>query len=148
MENYRRSIEYIGKPEVAFHSITKEMSDWWTKMSGRFETIGDKAKTDFGGESYWVFEAKTLKPQLIELRCCEANHIHGDGSLDMRNEWYDSVLKFELIPKGDSTEVQFTHIGLTPDLKCFDVCERGWDHYFLGSLKDYLSGLQANPSSY
>ena len=148
MENYRESIVFKGKPEVAFNAITMEMSVWWTKMSGKFEAVGDQAKTDFGGKSYWVFEAKTLKPELIELRCCEANHIHGDGSEDMKNEWYDSILKFELIPKGELTEVQFTHVGLTPNLKCFDVCKGGWDHYFLGSLKDYLSGRVANPSSY
>lgn len=149
MNHYQQKINYEGSSELAFDAIAKEMSKWWTKMSGQFLSIGDKAKTDFGMESYWVFEAVTLdSPHLIELKCCEANHIHSDGSVDMKEEWLNSVLKFEISNDGKISEVLFTHIGLHPELKCYDVCKAGWDHYFLKSLKDFLSGGKAVPGSY
>jgi hypothetical protein len=35
------------------------------------------------------------------------------------------------MPRTKATELTFTHIGLTPQVECFDQCEKGWD-YFIG----------------
>lgn len=139
MKSYTAVIQSHIPTEIAYQAITHEMSDWWTTMSGQFMKIGDQAQTDFGGQSYWRFEAQTLnKPDLIELRCCDAFHIHEGLSEDIKEEWLDTVLRFEIKAIESGSEITLTHRGLTSDLHCFDVCKAGWDHYFLGSLKAYL----------
>ena len=41
---------------------------------------------------------------------------------------------FEIAPLGDETQVTMTHIGLVPEVECFDMCEAGWNKHFKGSL--------------
>ena len=139
MNNYTATIQVRNSTDQVYSAITEEMSDWWTPMSAQFLNLGDQAKTDFGGESYWILEAITLeKPDLIELRCCEAHHIHDGLSENIRQEWLNTVLKFDIKQKGEGTEITLIHNGLVPDLECYDVCKAGWDYYFSGSLKAYL----------
>ena len=137
--DYRAEIVAPVSRSAAYRAITEEMSDWWTPMDSKFLKLGDRAKTDFGGESYWVFEAVTLNgPDLVELRCCEAHHLH-DGLPDaVREEWLGTVLRFDIADAEGGTSITLTHEGLHGGLLCYDVCEAGWDHFFAGSLKDHL----------
>ena len=140
MESYSKTIVARVSTETAYKAITEEMSDWWTPMSGKFLKIGDLAQTDFGGKSYWKFEAQTLNaPNLLELRCCAANHIHEGLSLDIKEEWLGSVLQFKIQDKNEKLNITLTHQGLTPDLTCYEVCEQGWDQYCLDSLLKFLN---------
>ena len=89
MSNYTVKITCPLSLERIYDAITKHMSDWWTPMSAPFLKVGDIAKTDFGGEAYWVFESTTLKhPSLIELTCLESNFLHptmGGGGIRAKN---------------------------------------------------------------
>ena len=31
--------------------------------------------------------------------------------------------------------LRFKHVGLNPKLECYQICERGWDHFLKSSLK-------------
>lgn len=147
MSDYTATITTTTSIEKAYLAITERMSDWWTPMSAQFLKLGDKAKTNFGGQSYWVFEAKTLNtPQLIELTCCESNMIWED--LENPQEWLDTTLRFDFSEENGVTTLNFTHIGLTRDIACYSVCKEGWDHYFLGSLNKYLNSQHGQPNTY
>lgn len=149
MSDYNANIECKMPIDDVYKTITQDMSKWWTSMSSDFLKVGDRARTDFGGEAYWVFEAKKLHlPSLIELECVEANYIHPDMTADMREEWITTTLRFEIEQNEKSTLVNFTHIGLVPDMGCYDVCKGGWDHFILSSLKNYLDGKPGKPNSY
>lgn len=148
-QDYYASMTTAVSQEVAFKAVAEQMSDWWTPMSAQFLSIGDQAKTDFGGESYWVFKALELDSyQRIVLQCCEANHIHQGEAVDMREEWLNTQLHFEFTPFGEKTVIKFTHKGLVPTLNCYGVCKAGWDHYILTSLKNYLEHAAGQPNTY
>ena len=139
MTDYNRSITININKEKVYHSITQEMSQWWSQMTSKFLKLGDKAKVDFGKESYWEFKATTLEEfDLIELTCCDANHIHEGQPKEIREEWLNTILRFEISENGKTTTVNLTHLGLTPKLYCYEICKQGWDHYFLSSLKEHL----------
>ena len=139
MSNYTATITVSVSAETAYTAIAQEMSDWWTSMSAKFLATGDRAKTDFGGKSFWTFEAITLdKPKAVELRSCEAYHIHDGLPEEIKEEWLDSILRFEIKDTKEGLKITLTHEGLMPNLICYDVCKAGWDHFFLGSLKKYL----------
>jgi limonene-1,2-epoxide hydrolase len=38
----------------------------------------------------------------------------------------------------DECELSFRHLGLAPELDCYDVCERGWDRFLGSSLVAYV----------
>lgn len=140
MKNYQRTITCDVSKAKAYKVITEEMSNWWSQMTAPFLKVGDKSKIDFGGSSYWVFEASKLEDsELVELICCEANHLVEGMGDQILTEWLHTLLRFEIVSNENITNIIFTHLGLTTDLHCYDICKSGWDYYLTESLKDYLS---------
>jgi hypothetical protein len=45
---------------------------------------------------------------------------------------------------GESSDLNFRHYGLTPELDCIDMCTRSWNH-FLVSLGDYVETGHGSP---
>jgi hypothetical protein len=41
-------------------------------------------------------------------------------------EWTGTKITFEIARKGDDTEVSFAHLGLSPELECFESCSSAW----------------------
>ena len=50
----------------------------------------------------------------------------------------------ELIFDG-KTQVLFTHVGLVPQVECYDGCTKGWDQYIKGSLFKLLTKGKGEP---
>lgn len=55
------------------------------------------------------------------------------------DEWVGTQVVFGIGPVAGGTEVQFTHVGLTPDLDCFNSCSTGWRYYVGGTLPARLA---------
>jgi hypothetical protein len=53
---------------------------------------------------------------------------------------------FEVIRKGDETEVTFSHVGLVPQSECFDTCSTAWDFYINTSLRNLIATGQGGPN--
>lgn len=141
MEHYSKTISVNNTPQKSYEAICLHMSDWWAPMTGTFVNEGDEAGVVFDGEHVtWHFRAiKLLPEQSVTLKCYKADHVHEGLPEEIRHEWQDTELVFEIKPFGNKTEITLTHIGLHPKLKCYDVCEAGWDHFFAKGLKTYLS---------
>ena len=137
--DYRAEINVPATSSEAYVAITENMSDWWNKMDGDFKKVGDRAKTCFGDETVWEFEAQTLdEPSLIELRCIGACHRHEGLPEAIEKEWLGTILRFKIRDTKDGTSITLTHEGLNNSLLCYDVCVADWNHYFTDSLKTYL----------
>ena len=64
-----------------------------------------------------------------------------------RNEWTGTTIAFDIFHTGSQTEVTFTHIGLKPEVECYDVCRDGWRTLIQGSLKQLIeTGTGALPA--
>ena len=50
------------------------------------------------------------------------------------NEWKGDKIIFEITPKDNKTQLQFTQEGLVPENECFDICENAWNTYIQKSL--------------
>lgn len=144
MNDYENTITVNVTPHQVFYALTKEMSNWWTPMSSKVDKVGDKATAKFEDGTTWSFEVISLEEnKLVEFRCYEANHIHPATTPDMRTEWQNTILRFEISNKGKDTSIHFTHIGLTPEINCYEICNSGWNHFFGSAFKNYLSNLSA-----
>ncbi|MEJ8473454.1 hypothetical protein [Roseibium algae] len=140
--DYCQTIDVPVSAETAFHAVTLSMSEWWTTMSGPFAMDGDKATASWPDGTTWSFEVKSHRPaEHLELYCYQADHIHPSVTPEMRVEWEGTCLVFDFETMGKrQSRVTMAHRGLTPQLNCFDICVKGWDLYFGGSLKSYLDG--------
>ena len=61
--------------------------------------------------------------------------------------WDGTDVVFEIADKGGKTELRFTHVGLTPDVECYDACRKGWTHYVRESLKRRIETGKGAPES-
>ena len=53
---------------------------------------------------------------------------------------------FEIVPANNSTKINFTHIGLQPQVECYNDCVKGWDQYVKGSLLELITKGKGQPS--
>lgn len=64
-----------------------------------------------------------------------------------KTEWNGTKIVFEIVEKGDKTELRFTHIGLVPAYECYNVCNDAWTSYIQGSLKDLITTGKGKPNA-
>ena len=62
-----------------------------------------------------------------------------------KTEWNGTDIVFDISKKGDKTEVRFTHVGLAPQIECFNKCSDAWSSIINGSLQGLITGGNGQP---
>ena len=145
-KNYHRQLTLAKNAQEVLDEIS-HVSDWWAKdLTGSSVDINDVFTVHFG-ETFVTFQVTELVPgkRLVW-------HVN-DCNLPWQNdkkEWTDTEVVWEVSPKNGSTQIDFTHVGLIPEVECYDNCVKGWDFYVLESLKKLITeghGLPHAPNS-
>lgn len=146
-QSYTKSIDVKADPSTAFKAVTHGVAEWWTRPDQPLKDIGDRAKFGFPpGVSYWTFELTAMeKPGRVEWTCVDALHVHEGQPKEIETEWLNTKVCWRITEQGSGSRVEIHHHGLTPELLCYDICEAGWDMFFLNSLKQYLDTGQGTP---
>ena len=145
--SYTREIIVSNTPSAAYRALTTEFDKWWTVSSGRVTAEGDIITFRFN-PTYWTMRVTKLVPnKCVELECTEAHHIHEGLPASVLKEWERTKLKWDIQQEGNKTKISFVHEGLVPSLNCYEICEMGWDHFFVNSLKKYLDSGEGNPGA-
>jgi hypothetical protein len=143
--NYTREIVVSTTPTEAYKALTTGFKEWWTTDCNPVTDTGDIITFKFG-PSYWVMRTNNLVPaKLVELECTEAHHVHDGLPSTILSEWKGSKLIWEILKQDEKTKIVLTHEGLVPSLECYEVCEQGWDYFFVNSLKQYLDTGEGSP---
>lgn len=143
--SYTREITVSNEPNAAYQALTASFDKWWTTDCNSISSIGDEITFRFGS-TYWVMRATNLVPSnLVELECIEAHHLHDGLPSSIHSEWQGTKLKWKIEGHGGQTKILLVHDGLVPSLDCYDVCEQGWDYFFVYSLKKYLNTGKGTP---
>jgi len=143
--SYAREIVVSATPGAAYRALTTGFDKWWTTGCNPISKAGDRITFQFGA-TRWVMRANRLMPdQFVELECIEANHVHEGLPSSILDEWEGTRLIWQIQKQGDKTRIAFVHDGLVPSLECYEVCEQGWDYFFVSSLKQYLESGKGSP---
>ncbi|MET0169536.1 MAG: SRPBCC domain-containing protein [Aliihoeflea sp.] len=144
MTNFTTTITVGKSPADAFRAILDPRSWWGAEIEG---------ETDVSGQE-WTYRYKELhfsRQRTVELipdRKIVWEVVDARMSfLRDTGEWTGTKLEFELEPKGEGTQVRFTHIGLVPKVECFDVCTDAWTGLIQGSLKNRIETGVGDPDS-
>lgn len=145
--NYQCDIIIQAPIEKVYQAITKveELRKWWTyDCSFDSAKLSDKYTFRFGA-IYKTMQVKELVlNEKVIWKCVE--HFYPDESLIKNNEWEGTEIIFYLTNNLDNgTLLDFTHVGLTPELECFDICQKGWNYFLNESLKAYLEAGSGKP---
>ena len=134
-QDYTASILVKATANKAFKSIN-HVTAWWTEnLEGSSEKQNDVFTIHFGETfvTMKIVESVPDKKVIWNVTDCYIPW------LSDKKEWKDTRMVFEISAEGDSTSIQFTHVGLEPQVECYDNCVKGWDQYFKGSLAKLIN---------
>lgn len=145
-QNYHRQVTVHKKPGEAFDAIC-HVSDWWAKdLTGSSGKLNDIFTVRFG-ETFVTFRITELIPGRKIVWYVNDCNLHW---LNDKKEWKDTTVIWTLSSENGSTHIDFTHVGLIPEVECYDQCVKGWDFYVMESLKKLIiqgKGLPETPAS-
>jgi len=143
MENksFNTTIKVHTSAEEAVKKIN-EVNKWWAKkVKGKSEKLNDKFTVDFG--STWVdFQITELKPNkkvVWKVIDCNLEWIKN------KKEWNGTDVVFEIAEAKNTTQINFTHLGLIPSSECFDDCKVGWTEHVTESLVKFINDGEGMP---
>lgn len=146
--NFQKTIIVNTTKESAFEAATTGINNWWGNVdNSNITRIGDEFSIFFEEDTEWRFKVSSLKKfDEVQWKCIHANHTYS-GLQGINEEWLDSeiIFKFKELDH-DSIELLFEHKGLTPDLNCYEICDAGWTHFVVTSLKQYLETGKGSPN--
>lgn len=141
--SYSTELFISAKPELVYNAITRDIDKWWTELSNQALEVGDQLTVQFEKTTYWVMMlSEACLYQSLVWNVTEANHDLEEISI--KDEWKGTTIRWKIEENKTGSKVTFAHQGLVPALKCYEICEGGWN-YFLGSLKNLLETGKGYP---
>lgn len=140
--DYCATISTSASPARAAQIITQDLEQWW---STRIERTQTGFTTRFNN-SHATFKCDTDDAaHALRWTCTDAHMIMED--VEDATEWVGTTLLWRIDPTENGCTIELTHKGLTPTLPCYDICRRGWEHFFETSLRDLLNGQKGAPNT-
>jgi hypothetical protein len=129
-------------PQEVFDAIL-DVGAWWTgEVDGRADRVGAEFSYRHPPQHYSVQQVVELDPgRRVAWRVTDS-HLAG---ISEPAEWTGSLIVFDIAPTGEGAELRFTHVGLVPDVECFDACSTAWLHYVNGSLRSLITTGEGLP---
>ena len=145
MHSFKFDLLVAAPAAKVFEALTTQqgIQSWWTTSSEVGTAVGEHITIRFGG-TFKVMQIEALHPATeVRWRVVDA-HLVVPG-LARTNEWLGTTIVLQLVPQSDTvTRLSLEHIGLTPEVECYDICSQGWAQ-FLESLKAYLETGKGSP---
>jgi hypothetical protein len=141
-ENYHVTLTVNTSAKEVYKSIN-DVTKWWTEdLKGSSQKLNDEFTVQFG-------DVHVSKQKLVELiPDKKVVWLVTDSKLNFikdKQEWNNTKISFELSGQEDKTQIHFTHIGLVPEVECYNSCTKGWDYYIKGSLFKLLTEGKGTP---
>jgi Activator of Hsp90 ATPase homolog 1-like protein len=118
-------------PKQVFNAINNPQN-WW---SGEIEGSTEKLNDEF---TYRYSELHMSKQRIVEIIPDQKVVWLVTESIinyaEDKREWTDTKISFEISEQGNKTQLRFTHLGLDPDIECFDSCSNSWSQLIQQSL--------------
>ena len=112
-------------PAVVFNNI-KQPENWWScEIEGHSAKLNDECTDRY--KEFHISRQKVIEmiPDQKVVWLVTDSQINYTEDI---NEWTGTKISFEISAKGDKTELRFSHLGLVPEIECFDSCSGAWTH--------------------
>ncbi|WP_347217741.1 SRPBCC domain-containing protein [Chryseobacterium sp.] len=144
MENYTNTIEVKTTADKVYKALAHQVPLWWSEMfEGSSAQTGNGFTIRFGTNIHKTMKVKESIPVTKMIWYVEDSLITLP-ELKNQTEWIGTTILWEIEQTGENTQIKVTHIGLSPDIECYDICSNGWIQ-FLASLKLFLETGKGTP---
>jgi hypothetical protein len=140
-QNYKAVINANVSPQEAVEAVSN-VAGWWTQnLEGASKNEGDVFTVRFG-ETFVTFKITEVIPGKKVVWLATDCYLHW---LNDKTEWTGTQMVFEIVAEGEQTQISVTHVGLVPEIECYDSCVKGWDFYIKQSLFKLLTEKEGTP---
>jgi hypothetical protein len=142
-QNYHTSITADIPQSEAFDKIGRVPEWWGTDFQGQSRNVGDVFTVRFqSGDVYTIKIVEVVPVNKVVWQVIDSSR----PSLKDTNEWTGTQIVCEISSQSHATQIDMTHVGLVPDLECYDVCSQGWDFLIDKSLLNLITDNKGNPA--
>jgi hypothetical protein len=134
-KSYTTAFVVGQSPEAAFAAINNPRAGWSGEFEGNSRKLGDTFNYRYKDIHY----SKQKVTEFVPSKRVAWKVLEGTlNFVDDKTEWAGTTITFDIAPKGNKTEVVFTHVGLKPEVECYDTCSDAWTSLIKGSLKQLI----------
>lgn len=132
----------VAQPSpAAFEAICNPRAWWSGVIEGTSQRLGDIFTYRYKDLHFSRQQVVELVPgQRVAWKVLEADL----SFIADRTEWTGTTITFDIANRTGETEVVFSHLGLVPQVECFDACVDAWTALIQGSLKKLIETGQAD----
>jgi hypothetical protein len=140
--NFTTAIVVDQTPKEVFDAINNPQ-DWW---SGEIKGSTEKLNDEF---TYRYKELHFSKQKIVEMIPDQKVVWLVTESIinyaEDKSEWTGTKISFEIAEQDNKTQLRFTHLGLDPEIECFDSCSNSWSRLIQQSLFSLITTGKAEP---
>jgi hypothetical protein len=129
-------------PTEAFDAINNPQ-DWW---SGEIKGSTEKLNDEF---TYRYKELHFSKQRIVEMIPYQKVVWLVTESIinyaEDKSEWTGTKISFEIAEQDNKTQLRFTHLGLDPEIECYDSCSNSWNQLIQQCLFSLITTGKAEP---
>ena len=147
MKHGNFSITFLADrtPEEVFAAVS-DVRGWW---SGEIEGDTDRLGAEFTDRHGDVHRSTQRIAELVPGRRVVWHVVDSNLSfLNHTDEWTGTDIVFDLSPEQGKTEVRFTHVGLAPQIECYDICSSAWSMLINGNLQNLIATGEVQPDPF
>lgn len=141
-QSYTASFLVDRTPREAFDAINNVRGWWGEDVEGSNDNVGDEFTYRVRDIHYSRLKVTERIPDERVAWLVLENHMN---FVTDQTEWVGTTISFEVLPKGDQTEVRFTHVGLVPPYECYEVCSDAWGFLMRDSLPSLINTGLGHP---
>ena len=140
-QDYTTSMNVTASAHKVFKSINS-ISKWWTEnVEGSSQKTDDTFTVHFGQTFITLKIVESIPEKRIVWLVTDCNK----HWLQNKKEWNDTQIIWKITTNSKTTQIDFTHLGLIPNLECYGACENAWADYLHNSLMHLILTGKGQP---
>jgi hypothetical protein len=142
-QSFTTTFSVDQSPQEVFDAINNVRGWWSGEIDGSTDKLGAEFTyryQDLHRSTQKITERVPGKKVVWHVQDAQINFVKN------KREWNGTDVVFEIIKKGDKTELRFTHVGLAPAIECYGKCAGAWGFYINDSLRSLITTGEGDPN--